>query len=184
MATQRVLKLGAAVILAAIVLTLATCHRYRATIVDAESGKPLPGAVLVVVWCRYYWLAMDHTYTFHAAEEAVTDSQGRVSITTWPAIDWDPLTRVAEPQIAISLVGYEPINEVARRSLPEDLLHGRTVELKPSPPGGEDHHCYASTPCANGEALLDACRAPRGSVPLLTASLEAQRELVKSMEAR
>jgi hypothetical protein len=76
------------------------------------------------------------------------------------------------------MVGYQPINDTARLSLPEDLLKGRTVGLAPLAPG-ERHRCTASTPCADGDSLFDACDVPPASIPLLAASLEAQRELAK-----
>jgi hypothetical protein len=93
--------------------------QYRATIVDAASETPLAGAVLTVVWCTYPWGTMDHGYTFHTAKEAVSDSQGRVSMNTRHAIDWNPFTREFQPRLRF------PWSGISRSTTPLDSLYRR-----------------------------------------------------------
>jgi hypothetical protein len=54
----------------------------QGTVVDAETGEPLEGAVIVVVWYSRILdpLCMDSCYKFHDATEAVSDGRGDFSV--------------------------------------------------------------------------------------------------------
>ncbi len=51
-------------------------------VIDAETGEPLEGAVVVVVWYSriLHPLCMDSCYKFHDATEVVSDSRGDFSV--------------------------------------------------------------------------------------------------------
>jgi hypothetical protein len=54
---------------------------FQGRVVDAETGEPLEGTVIVAVWYRrVFYPCMDGCTTYHDAVEAVTDAQGRFSI--------------------------------------------------------------------------------------------------------
>src|SRR6059058_3393157 len=99
-----------AILTAACVLTGAACGHYHGTVVDDETGRPLEGAVVAVIWCKRPIIGMDRPYYFHNAHEAVTDRQGRFSITAFAGIDWSPTTMTeSSPEIAINMLGYRPV---------------------------------------------------------------------------
>jgi len=50
-------------------------------VVDVETGEPLEGAVVAIVWYRYPVIyLMDPVPVFHQAVEAVSDANGKFSI--------------------------------------------------------------------------------------------------------
>ena len=56
---------------------------FTGQVVDAETGEPLEGAVVAVVWYRYPVIyLMDPVPVFHQAVEAVSDASGKFSIDT------------------------------------------------------------------------------------------------------
>jgi hypothetical protein len=81
---------------------------YHGQVLDKETGKPLEGAVVVVVWHTRPIIAMDAPEYFHDAKEALTDAQGRFRMEASPAIDWNPFTVIKKPNIVIFQPGYEP----------------------------------------------------------------------------
>jgi hypothetical protein len=120
---------------------------YHGTVIDAETKKPIEGAVVVVVWYRKPVVSMDGPQYFHNAFEVLTDVEGKFSITADPGIDWNPLTFVLRrPSIAIFKPGYGPfpVAHVSPRTvmrfgeehrldlqeLNDELLKGTVVELQ------------------------------------------------------
>ncbi len=81
---------------------------YHGTVVDEETGKPLEGAVIVVIWHKKPMISMDAPEYFHDAKETLTDSEGRFRLDASPAIDWNPFTVINEPNVVIFQPGYEP----------------------------------------------------------------------------
>ena len=82
---------------------------YQGTVVDEESGQPLAGAVLTVVWYRRPIIGLGGTRDFLSAQETVADTDGKFSLVASPGIDWSPFTYVEkEPKIVIYQPGYEP----------------------------------------------------------------------------
>ena len=82
---------------------------YHGRVVDEETGQPLSGAVLTVVWFRRPIIGLEGTRDFLSAQEAVADSDGKFSLVASPGIDWSPFTYVEkEPKIVIYQPGYEP----------------------------------------------------------------------------
>jgi hypothetical protein len=81
---------------------------YHGQVIDAETGKPLEGAVVVVIWHTEPRIAMDPPEYFHDAKEALTDAQGNFRLEASPAINWNPLMAIKDPNIVIFQPGYEP----------------------------------------------------------------------------
>lgn len=116
---------------------------FHGTVVDADTKKPLKGAVVVVVWYRKPIISMDGPQYFHKAIEVLTDAHGKFSVTSKPGIDWNPLTFVLEhPHIVIFKPGYGPYpyehvkprdaivnGQVVRLNWEQELLKGTMVEL-------------------------------------------------------
>ena len=81
---------------------------YHGQVVDAETGKPIEGAVIVVEWHKKDRIAMGGINYFHNAREAVTDADGKFVLDSSPGIDWNPLTYIQEPEIIAFYPGYRP----------------------------------------------------------------------------
>ena len=82
---------------------------YHGRVVDQETGEPLAGAVVTVVWFRSPILGLEGTRDFQSAQETVADGDGKFSLVVSPGIDWNPLTYIRkEPEIVIFQPGYEP----------------------------------------------------------------------------
>lgn len=87
---------------------LVCAKTYHGQLVDAETGEPLEGAVVVVVWHTEPRIAMDPPEYFHDAKEALTDAQGKFRLEASPAINWNPFMAIKDPNIVIFKPGYEP----------------------------------------------------------------------------
>jgi hypothetical protein len=82
---------------------------YRGKVVDAETGQPLEGAVVVIVWEKKFFLGGDSPQYFHSAKEVLTDAKGEFSVDGSPGFNWNPFTYLRdEPSIAIFMPGYGP----------------------------------------------------------------------------
>ena len=120
---------------------------YHGTAIDADTGEPIEGAAVTVVWKRRPFITMDGPRYFHNAKEALTDKEGNFSVDSSPGIDWSPFTyRLKEPHIVIFKPGYGPypVEHVSPRydlktsrerllDFPELnvlLLKGTTVKLR------------------------------------------------------
>lgn len=112
---------------------------YHGRVVDEATDQPLVGAAVTVIWFRSPILGLESTRDFHSAQETVTDSQGKFSLSVSPGIDWNPFTYIRkEPQIVVYQPGYEPTwagwrernkyNSVT--DLAEALKKGITIKLR------------------------------------------------------
>jgi hypothetical protein len=89
-------------------LTLASAAPYHGQVVDAETGKPIEGAVVVVEWHKKPRIAMGGINYFHNARETLTDAEGKFSLDSSPGIDWNPFTFILSPRIITFYPGYRP----------------------------------------------------------------------------
>ena len=97
---------------------------YHGQVVDAETGKPIEGAVVVVEWHKKPRIAMGGINYFHSATETLTDPEGKFSLDSSPGIDWNPFTYVGHaPFILAFYPGYRPFTA----AYPEDI--GTTSDL-------------------------------------------------------
>ena len=141
---------------------------FRGTVIDADSGRPIPDAVVAVVWCRRIrvGLTMDDTQRFFAAIEAVADGSGWFRTVAFNRIAFAPLSEVEPPEIGVVALGYWPTNAHYYPSLADDLANGRPVRLQPTP---VDRHpdCQTTGPCRTGDFLFSKCDPPTGTLPNL-----------------
>ena len=172
-----------AILTAACVLTGTACGHYHGTVVDDETGRPLEGAVVAVVWCKRPIFGMDRPYYFHNAYEAVTDKQGRFSITAFAGIDWSPTTMTeSSPEIAINMPGYRPVTIYTHahmhKNLERELLGGTVVRMTklsaPVEQRGARGSAIAPSPRGHGQFLR--CWPPREKTRALLQLLDLQRD--------
>jgi len=82
---------------------------YHGEVYDMETGKPIEGAVVVVLWDKRPLLAMNGPEYLHKAVEGLTDAEGEFSIDAWRGIDLNPGTYVIrKPRLVIFKPGYAP----------------------------------------------------------------------------
>jgi hypothetical protein len=91
---------------------------YHGQVVDAETGKPIQGAVVLAEWHKKPRISMSDINYFHNARETVTDGEGKFSLDSSPGIDWNPLTYVDQaPYIVVFYPSYRPFTD----AYPEDI---------------------------------------------------------------
>lgn len=89
---------------------LSAADLYQGQVVDEETGQPLVGAVITVVWYKTRVVYIERNLFFQDAQETVADSQGKFSLWVSPGTDWNPFTVIIkEPTIIIYQPGYEPV---------------------------------------------------------------------------
>ena len=96
---------------------------YRGKVLDAETGQPLEGAVVVIAWSKKPRIRMNGPEYFHSAKEGLTDARGEFSVDGSPGIDWNPFTYVVDnPAIAIYMPGYGPYPVGHVKETPLDVI--------------------------------------------------------------
>lgn len=109
--------------------TITWAETYRGKVVDAQTGEPLEGAVIAIVWYKKPVITMNGPQYFHSAKEGFTDSNGEFSVDGSPGIDWNPLTYIKErPYIAIFKPGYGPFPTGYFRERPTQEIEKALVE--------------------------------------------------------
>jgi hypothetical protein len=106
-------------------------------VVDAETGRPLAGVVVVARWPKYGGLLHPTTLGYFALQEAVSDADGRYAIPGWgPRLRGRGTPERDRPRLWFFKAGYVNFtpNNVFRGS-PWDVVlrsdwDGKTVELQ------------------------------------------------------
>ena len=80
---------------------------WKAQVVDAETGKPLEGVVILAVWRRYLWLIGQHGgLGYGASQEVVTNKEGRFTIASRSSWTLNPFVHLRAPGFRIFKPGY------------------------------------------------------------------------------
>ena len=97
---------------------------WRAQIVDAETGQPLEGVVVVAWWLKYIGGPGGSEARYYAAEEVVTGPDGRFEIPAKIAFNWLPIiTEIRGPEFRVFKPGYDH----ARTLRPELTSRGEAL---------------------------------------------------------
>ncbi len=83
--------------------------QFRGQVVDLETGQPIVGAVMLVVWLEVYGFGFAG-HRFYDAHEAVTDAEGRFEIPRLSVPPWK--VGVQPPTFHLFAPGYEPYADV------------------------------------------------------------------------
>jgi hypothetical protein len=84
---------------------------YHGKVVDEETGDPIAGAVVTVIWYESPIIHMANPRNFQNAHETLTQNDGSFSLWTWPGISFNPLTVVlTPPAVIIYKAGYAPLS--------------------------------------------------------------------------
>jgi hypothetical protein len=91
---------------------------YEGRIIDADTGKPIEGVVILGTWYTAQFSPAGSTHNFYDARETVTDRNGEFSI---PGMGLRVLSNLEPMHILIFKAGYEYLN-VPWVSLKKDIL--------------------------------------------------------------
>ena len=84
---------------------------YHGKVIAEETGEPIAGAVVTVIWYHSPIIQMAQTRGYQNAQETVTGNDGSFSLWTWPGISLNPFTYVMTPPDAIIYkAGYAPLS--------------------------------------------------------------------------
>ncbi len=86
-------------------VTVALGDVYHGKVVDEETGQPLEGASVTVIWYRTPVIQLERSLYFQSAQETVTDANGDFSLEVSPGIDWSPFTTIVKQH---ALIIYKP----------------------------------------------------------------------------
>ena len=112
---------------------------YHGQVVDEETGAPLAGTVVAVIWGNSSYLGQEAgPREFLNAQETVTDSKGDFTLTVSAGFNRQLFTLVSDPWIVMYQPGYEPLvkDYFQRRgfetvdALVAALKSGMTVKLR------------------------------------------------------
>ncbi len=94
---------------------------FRGQVVDAETGKPIPGAVFVAIWLRTIPTPVHAGQVFNDARAAVTDADGRFNIPR----RWRPMfSGLIDPVRLVCVApGYTPYGGGSTNQPPILRLH-------------------------------------------------------------
>lgn len=102
---------------------------FRGQIVDVETGQPIAGAVVLVVWWEAVPTPVQTNQKFYDAREAVTDANGRFEVPrrSPPFFSF----RIFDPKISYFAPGYEPIAEVVTPPEGQPFVAPTVVQMRP-----------------------------------------------------
>src|SRR5581483_4786190 len=79
---------------------------WRGTVVDAETGQPVEGVVILAVWTKRSPGVIHARLEFYDAEEAVTDAAGRFTLAARSTTPRNPFVRIEGPRLTMFKGGY------------------------------------------------------------------------------
>ncbi len=102
---------------------------FRGQIVDAETGQPLAGAVVLTVWWEAIFSPLGHpTEKFYDAREAVTDAAGRFEIARLSVPFWK--LGIQPPRFSLFAPGYAPQRETVTPPAGERFVDPTVVQMR------------------------------------------------------
>ena len=79
---------------------------WRGQVVDAETGQPIEGVVVVAVWERLSPGVIHQARAFHDVDEVVTDAEGRFVLPERELSPPNPFITIDGPQLTMFKGGY------------------------------------------------------------------------------
>jgi hypothetical protein len=103
---------------------------FRGTVIDVETGQPLPGVVVFADWIER-WNALIETHTrFYDAREVLTGPDGTFEIPRLPRPLW-PFRRIDGPSVRVFAPGYAEHRRVVTPPTGEALIDPTVIEMRP-----------------------------------------------------
>lgn len=107
------MRLGPVVVLVLVAGGYAACHPwisdgpFEGRVVDFHTGRPIEGAAVAAVWSRHTAAIAQDIETAYAAQETVTDAEGRFRLDGIHGWNWIPLSSIQDAEFIILAPGYE-----------------------------------------------------------------------------
>ncbi len=97
---------------------------FRGRVIDAETKKPIEGAVIVVLYYKYYLVGSPAGRSAHVlnAKETLTDENGEFYISSYFAIT--PLSEEDYATFIIFKPGYKSVDRIEATKLPDEKYFG------------------------------------------------------------
>lgn len=124
--------------LVALLLVLAACAAvqarenwgpFRGQLVDVETGQPIAGAAILVVWWEAIFSPTGHpTEQFYEARETVTDAEGRFEVPRLSVSFWK--LGIQPGQVSYFAPGYAPHAEVVTPPDDQPFLAPTVVQMR------------------------------------------------------
>ncbi len=128
--SRRTLKMGALLSLLALAPEAQSREKwgpFRGQVVDLETGQPVVGAVMVVVWLEIYGVGLTG-HRFYDASEALTDAQGRWEIQRLRASFWK--LGIQPPTFHLFAPGYAPEADIVTPRDGEVFVHPTVTKMR------------------------------------------------------
>ena len=103
---------------------------YEGKIINADTGKPIEGVVILGTWYTTQFSPAGSTHNFYDARETVTDSNGEFSI---PGMGLRVMSNLEPMHFLIFKAGYEYLN-VPWVSLKKDILLRKRIKWEGNKP--------------------------------------------------
>jgi hypothetical protein len=101
---------------------------YKGKIIDADTGKPIEGVVVLGMWFKSYISPAGSSEKFYDAREAVTDSNGEFSI---PGMGLLIFSNIVESmEVLIFKAGYKYLGPWTWREFAEDSIPNKNNKSK------------------------------------------------------
>ncbi len=126
--------IGLAVVLGSLYFFLCVYFSYgvKGSVVDASTGKPIEGAIVVASWSKYESYALGSIHVGEVKiQETLTDKNGEYSLKPW--IEFTRLgyfIKSSRPEVSVAMPGYKPM--VKREEESNEMLQVFMV-----PPNGK-----------------------------------------------
>jgi hypothetical protein len=101
---------------------------FRGQIVDAETGQPIAGAVVLVVWWEAVPTPVQTNRKFYDARETVTDAEGRFEVPRRPPPFFG--FRIFPPRVTYIAPGYAAQDEVVTPPDGQPLVASTVVKMR------------------------------------------------------
>ncbi len=102
---------------------------FRGRIVDAETGQPIPGAVVLAIWLELVDALVQTNTRFYDAREALTGPDGTFEVPRLPPPFFR--FRITEPEFKLFAPGYAEHRWVVTPPTGEALIAPTVIEMRP-----------------------------------------------------
>jgi hypothetical protein len=147
-------------------------------VIDGDTGEPIEGVVVTVVWRGYGVPATAVRTEVHSVRETLTDADGRFRVKSEADFNWNSFKEIKkEPSVVIYKAGYgppqfdPPLSRETSRFLWQPLLNGATVMLRKEGDRGKLLSRSALFELLGGEVGPE-------DTPLLQAEVDTQSDLL------
>jgi hypothetical protein len=178
------LGLGALTLLVIAALPADAAGPWRAQILDAETGQPLDGVVVLAIWrTEPSGIRMHTGREFYDVDEVVSDADGRIVIPERSLMAWRRMSKISGPELVVFKPGYgiwEFRDVAAQRERLDPTSRREAIERAQKKFAREGVVIVLPALHTRKERLdfirsLDCCPTPAERIPRYTEMLQTER---------